>query len=124
VDAALWPEAARDFTGGRGFDVVLDSVGTWSEALRALRPGGRLVVLGASRAEHADLDIRPFYFGQYELLGTTMGSAADFAGLLRLMAEHRITPPVIDRAFALDHAADAHRHLESGAGFGKVILEI
>ncbi len=122
--AGAWPKAARELAGGRGFDVVLDAVGSWPEAIRALRPGGRLVVLGANRSEQALLDVRPFYFGQYDLLGTTMGSPADFAGLLRLMAEHDLPPPVIDRSFTLDRAADAHSYLESGAGFGKVVLEI
>ncbi|WP_141013627.1 quinone oxidoreductase family protein [Nocardioides sambongensis] len=119
-----WPEGARAANGGNGFDVVLDAVGSWPEAIRALRPGGRLVVLGANRAEQATLDVRPFYFGQYDLLGTTMGSPRDFAGLLKFMAEHDVPPPVIDRTFPLDSAADAHTHLESGAGFGKVVLEI
>lgn len=122
--ADSWPEDARELARGRGFDVVLDAVGSWPEAIRALRPGGRLVVLGANRAEQALLDVRPFYFGQYDLLGTTMGSPADFAGLLRLMAELDVHPPVIDRSFPLDRAADAHSYLESGAGFGKVVLEI
>ncbi|MFW6868275.1 zinc-binding dehydrogenase [Nocardioides sp. CPCC 206347] len=122
--ADSWPEDARELNGGAGFDVVLDSVGTWTQSIRALRPGGRLVVLGASRAEQAPIDIRPFYFGQYDLLGTTMGSPHDFAGLLGLMAEHDVPPPVIDRAFPLDRAADAHTYLASGAGFGKVVLEI
>jgi D-arabinose 1-dehydrogenase-like Zn-dependent alcohol dehydrogenase len=81
-------------------------------------------VLGASRAVQAPIDIRPFYFGQYDLLGTTMGSPHDFAGLLGLMAEHDVPPPVIDRAFPLDRAADAPTSLASGAGFGKVVLEI
>jgi NADPH:quinone reductase-like Zn-dependent oxidoreductase len=108
--------------GGRGFDVVLDSVGSWPESLRALRPGGRLVVLGASVAERAPLDVRPFYFGQFSLLGTTMGSPRDFAGLLALLAKHAIAPPVIDRTFPLDQAAQAHRYLENGGGFGKVVL--
>lgn len=119
-----WPEDARELAARRGFDVVLDAVGSWPESLRALRPGGRLVVLGANRSEEATLALRPFYFGQYDLLGTTMGSAQDFAGLLRFIDEHKVAPPVIDRAFALDRAADAHIHLESGAGFGKVVLDI
>jgi zinc-binding alcohol dehydrogenase/oxidoreductase len=123
ADGRTWPEAARELTRGRGFDVVLDSVGTWAESLRALRPGGRLVVLGASRSEQATLHARPFYFGQYDLLGTTMGSPRDFAGLLRLMADNDVPPPVIDRCFPLDRVAEAHAHLESGAGFGKVVLE-
>lgn len=124
ADADSWPEAARELAGGRGFDVVLDAVGSWPEAIRALRPGGRLVVLGANRSTQATIDVRPFYFGQYDLLGTTMGSPADFAGLLRLIAEHDVAPPVVDRSFPLDRAADAHSYLESGAGFGKVVLEI
>lgn len=121
---ASWPADAKQLSpGGVGFDVVLDSVGTWQQSIEALRPGGRVVVLGASRAERADLDVRPYYFGQYSLLGTTMGSRRDFAGLLALLADHDVPPPLVDRVFPLDHAADAHTYLESGAGFGKVVLE-
>jgi NADPH:quinone reductase-like Zn-dependent oxidoreductase len=119
-DDPAWPEAARDLAGG--FDLVLDSVGTWAEALRTLVPGGRLVVLGASRAETAQLDVRPFYFGQHDLLGSPLGSPRDFAALLRLIEEFAVAPPVIDRVFPLDRAAEAHVHLESGTGFGKTVL--
>jgi NADPH:quinone reductase-like Zn-dependent oxidoreductase len=80
------------------------------------------VVLGASAGEQAVLAVRPFYFGQYELIGTTMGSPADMAGLLSFLADHAVPPPVIDRAFPLGEAAAAHQRLESAAGFGKVIL--
>jgi NADPH:quinone reductase-like Zn-dependent oxidoreductase len=80
------------------------------------------VVLGASRAGVAELAVRPFYFGQFDLLGTTMGSQRDFAGLLRLLDEFDVPPPIIDRAFPLDRAAEAHAHLESGTGFGKTVL--
>lgn len=130
VDGALysdpdWPAAVRATTpGGRGFDVVLDPVGDWSAALSTLRPGGRLVVIGASRAAVANLELRPFYFGQYDLLGSTMGSPRDFDGLQSLLATGRLARPVIDRTFPLDAADAAHRHLESGTPFGKVVLEI
>jgi zinc-binding alcohol dehydrogenase/oxidoreductase len=118
-----WVESARELSpGGRGFDVVLDSVGTWSDSLACLRPGGRLVVLGASRAESVVLEPRPFYFGQFELIGTTMGSPRDFLGLLALFDRGEVTPPPIARTFPLAEAADAHRFLESGGGFGKVVL--
>ena len=119
-----WPQAARELSpGGRGFDVVLHSVGTWRQSIGVLRPGGRLVVLGASHADHASIDVRRFYFGQFDLLGTTMGSARDFAGLLALLDAYDVRPPVIDRTFPLDEAAAAHTHLETGTGFGKVVLE-
>jgi len=119
--ATSWVDDARAHTAD-GFDLVLDSVGRWPESLRCLRPGGRLVVLGASVATEAVLDVRPYYFGQYELIGTTMGSPRDMAGLLAFVAEHRVAPPVIDRTYSLDQAAEAHRRLESGAGVGKIVL--
>jgi NADPH:quinone reductase-like Zn-dependent oxidoreductase len=122
---ADWPASARSLSpGGLGFDVVLDCVGTWADAIIALRPGGRLVVLGASRATQAELDVRAFYFGQYDLLGTTMGSTRDFAGLLAFMDSHRVPTPVIDRVFPLDEAAAAHQYLEGGRAFGKVVLDV
>lgn len=119
-----WVGDALVANGGQGYDVVLDSVGTWADSVRAVRPGGRVVVLGASRGDEALLDVRGFYFGQYDLLGTTMGSPRDFAALVDFMAERRVPPPVIDRSFDLSQAAAAHDYLESGAGFGKVVLDI
>ncbi|HEY6491870.1 MAG TPA: zinc-binding dehydrogenase [Trebonia sp.] len=118
-----WTGRAREMTPrGAGFDIVLDSVGRWAESIACLRPGGRCVVLGASAGEQAVLRVRPFYFGQYELIGTTMGSPADMAGLLSFLAVHAVPPPVIDLAFPLSQAAAAHQRLESAEGFGKIVL--
>ncbi|HET7399109.1 MAG TPA: zinc-binding dehydrogenase [Intrasporangium sp.] len=118
-----WPDQARALSPGEaGFDVVLDPVGSWQGSLRCLKPGGRLVVLGASRADSVVLEPRAFYFGQYELIGTTMGSPRDFAALLRLLDTHDVRPLPISATFSLDGAADAHRFLEQGRGFGKVVL--
>ncbi len=118
-----WAQAAKERSPGRaGFDLVLDSVGSWQESIQALRPGGRLVVLGASRAQEALVDVRRFYFGQYDLLGTTMGSPRDFAGLLALLESRQVAPPVIDKVFPLDQADQAQQYLERGDGFGKIIL--
>lgn len=120
---ADWPEQAR-VTSPRqvGFDLVLDPVGRWSESVRALRPGGRLVVLGANAAQTAPMDVRGFYFGQFDLLGTTMGSGRDFAGLLDMIDRCSVPAPAIDREFGLDEAAQAHQHLEHGRAFGKCVL--
>jgi NADPH:quinone reductase-like Zn-dependent oxidoreductase len=118
-----WPDHARALSpGSAGFDLVLDPVGRWNESVRALRPGGRLVVLGANAAQTAGMDIRSFYFGQFDLLGTTMGSSRDFAGLLNMIDRCSVRPPVIDREFPLDRAAEAHEYLESGRTFGKCVL--
>ncbi|HTQ21461.1 quinone oxidoreductase family protein [Mycobacterium sp.] len=118
-----WPEQARAISpDNAGFDLVLDPVGRWSESVRALRPGGRLVVLGANAAQTARMDVRSFYFGQFDLLGTTMGSSRDFAGLLDMIDRCSVATPVIDREFPLDRAADAHEYLERGRTFGKCVL--
>jgi NADPH:quinone reductase-like Zn-dependent oxidoreductase len=119
-----WPERAREMSpNNAGFDLVLDPVGRWSESVRALRPGGRLVVLGANAAETAEMDIRSFYFGQFDLLGTTMGSGRDFAGLLNMIDRCSVRAPVIDSEFPLDRAAEAHEHLERARTFGKCVLK-
>jgi zinc-binding alcohol dehydrogenase/oxidoreductase len=118
-----WPEQARALSpDNAGFDLVLDPVGRWSESVRALRPGGRLVVLGANAEQTAHMDIRSFYFGQFDLLGTTMGSSRDFAGLLDMIDRCSVRPPVIDREFPLDRATEAHEYLERGRSFGKCVL--
>jgi NADPH:quinone reductase-like Zn-dependent oxidoreductase len=118
-----WPEHARAMSpNNTGFDLILDPVGRWSESVRALRRGGRLVVLGANAAQTAPMDVRAFYFGQFDLLGTTMGSSRDFAGLLNMIDRCSVRPPVIDREFPLDRAAEAHQHLERGRTFGKCVL--
>lgn len=118
-----WPERARELSpNGEGFDVALDPVGLWHRSVRSLRPGGRMVVLGANVAEYATMDIRAFYFGQYSLLGTTMGGPGDFRGLLDLVAAGGVAPPPIARTFPLEDAAEAHRRLEAGGEFGKIVL--
>jgi zinc-binding alcohol dehydrogenase/oxidoreductase len=123
-DEPDWPERARELSpSGAGFDLVLDPVGRWPEAVRTLRPGGRLIVLGANAAETAPMDVRSFYFGQYDLLGTTMGNVRDFAALLKLITEYDVAPPHIDRCFPLDDAASAHEYLETARNYGKCVLE-
>ncbi|UZF57904.1 zinc-binding dehydrogenase [Gordonia polyisoprenivorans] len=118
-----WPQLAkRESPGGEGFDVILDPVGLWEKSLGALRPGGRLVVLGANVAEQATLSVRPYFFGQYSLLGTTMGSPQDFRGLLDLVAGGNVDAPPISHTIPLADAAEAHRLLEAGGEFGKVVL--
>jgi zinc-binding alcohol dehydrogenase/oxidoreductase len=123
-DEPDFPERARALSPSKaGFDLVLDPVGRWPEAVRTLRPGGRLVVLGANAAETAPMDVRSFYFGQYDLLGTTMGNVRDFAALLDLVTDYHVPPPHIDRCFPLDEAASAHEYLETARDFGKCVLE-
>ena len=118
-----WPEDARAMSpSDAGFDLILDPVGRWNESVRALRPGGRIVVLGANAAETAPMDVRSFYFGQFDLLRNHHGQQPG----LRRPAQHDrpvwVRAPAIDRRFPLDRAAEAHEYLENGRTFGKCVL--
>ncbi|WP_063001609.1 quinone oxidoreductase family protein [Nocardia mikamii] len=118
-----WPKEAKALSpDGNGFDVILDPVGLWDRSVEALRPGGRVVVLGANVAEHVTMDVRRFFFGQYSLLGTTMGGPGDFRGLLNLVSTGAVSAPTIAATYSLDDAAQAHRHLEAGDAIGKIVL--
>lgn len=117
-----WAAAAKELAGGRGVDLVVDSVGsTWDDSLRALRPGGRAVVFGATGGAEVQLQVRPVYLQQLSLLGTTMGSPRDFAGLLRMLGEASWRP-VVDTAYPLAEAGSALDRMESGSHFGKLVL--
>ena len=119
-----WTTQARsEANSGEGFDLVLDSVGRVGESLDCLRPGGRCVVLGASASDTLAVPLRPFYFSQHEIIGTTMGSPSDMRGLLKLIDEVGPMAPIIDSHFGLDEVVRAHERLESGQGFGKITLE-
>ena len=105
-----------------GVDLVVDSVGaTWPQSLECLRPGGRVVVFGATGGAEVTLPVRPFYFGQFSLLGTMMGSPADFAGLLAAV-DSGTWRPVVDAVYPLAEAAAALDALETGSHFGKLVL--
>ncbi len=122
--AGDWAAEVRSLTGGAGVDVVVDAIGsTWPDSIRCLAPGGRVAVFGATAGTTAALEVRPFYFGQFSLLGTTMGSARDFAGLLDMLGDGAWTP-VVDSTRPLAEAAAAHERLEAGEHFGKLVLEI
>jgi NADPH:quinone reductase-like Zn-dependent oxidoreductase len=114
-----WVEAVKELGGA---DLVLDSIGsTWPQSLDCLRPGGRVVVFGATGGTEATLPVRPFYFGQWSLLGTTMGSPSDFAGLLAAL-DSGSWRPVIDSVVPLREAATAVEAMATAQHFGKLVL--
>ena len=119
-----WAEEVRALTGGAGVDVVVDSIGaTWPDSIRCLRRGGRLVAFGATAGADVTLGVRPIYFGQFSLLGTTMGSPRDFAGLIDAIERGSWTP-VVDSVRPLADAASAHERMEAGVHFGKLVLDV
>ncbi len=119
------PKRVREFTGGRGVDVVVEHIGTatWDRSLKCLVRGGRLVTCGATTGHEAHIDLRVLFGRQLSLLGSYMGRKGEllraapffFAGELR---------PAVDRTYPLAEAAEAQRCLESREQFGKIVLVV
>jgi zinc-binding alcohol dehydrogenase/oxidoreductase len=107
-----------------GADVVVETVGdaTWKRSLDAVRPGGRVTVCGATSGPNPPAALHRVWWKQIDILGSTMGTRADFEGAYDLVAAG--ATPVIDSTFPLAEAAAAHERLEAGEQFGKILLEI
>jgi NADPH:quinone reductase-like Zn-dependent oxidoreductase len=115
----------RKHTGGRGADVVVDSAGeeTWSDSLRAMRRGGRLVVCGATTGPMVSLDLRRLFWHQWNILGSTLGNRQEYAEIVRNAAQGRLWP-VIDRVAPLAGAIAAFERLQRGEQLGKLVIEV
>ena len=118
-------EEVRRITNKRGVDVVFEHVGTatWDESVASLAVGGRLITCGATTGYDAKIDLRFLFTRQLSLLGSYMGTKSELAAVIKLVASGKLKP-VIDRTFPLADCADAHRYLESGDQFGKVVLTV
>jgi NADPH:quinone reductase-like Zn-dependent oxidoreductase len=118
-------EAVKDATGGRGADVVVEHVGeaTWQRSLQAAATGGRVVVCGATTGPNPPAALHRVWWKQLSILGSTMGTKADFEGVYDLVANGKIRP-VVDEAFPLSEARAAHERLEAGEQVGKIVLTI
>jgi putative PIG3 family NAD(P)H quinone oxidoreductase len=125
--------SVKDATAGRGVDVVLDIVGAPYTArnLECLARDGRLVQIGVMGGESATISLRRILSQRLTITGSTLRIRTPVEkGAIAAALEREIWPlvregavrPVVDRTFPLAAAADAHRHLESGAAIGKVVL--
>ena len=118
------PAWAESLQPAGPFDLIVDSAGGdgFAQLVDLTAPGGRIVFFGATTGNPSKgLDLRKSFFRQINVLGTTMGSPADFAGMTALVADKKITP-IVDRVFALSDADAALRHMEAGGQFGKIVL--
>lgn len=119
-----WSKAVFNLTNQRGVDVVVDNVGTtFPQSFRAAAKGGRILTVGNSGGPKFEIDNR-FVFGKHlSLIGSSMGTQADFAAVMGLVFAGRLQP-VLDRTYQLAEAAQAQARLESNAQMGKITLAI
>jgi NADPH:quinone reductase-like Zn-dependent oxidoreductase len=115
--------AVKEATG-KGADVVVETVGdaTWMRSLDAARPGGRIVVCGATSGPNPAAALHRLWWKQLDVLGSSMGTREDFERAYELVVGG--ATPVIDTVFPLADARAAHERLEAGDQFGKILLAI
>ena len=106
-------------------DVALETVGaaTWSHSLRALRPGGRIVVSGATSGPNPPADLNRVFFLQLSVVGSTMGTRSELIELLDLLDSSGVKP-IIDQVRPLADARESFRRLAEGTAFGKLVLTV
>ncbi|MEZ5114848.1 MAG: zinc-binding dehydrogenase [Candidatus Nanopelagicales bacterium] len=106
-------------------DVVMETVGaaTWSHSLKALRPGGRIVVSGATSGFNPPADLSRVYFLQLSVVGSTMGTRDELQRLITLCDTAGVRP-LIDHEVPLVEARAAFEAMERGEVFGKLVLTV
>ena len=117
--------AAKEATGGAGIDVVVEHVGeaTWKTSLAVAAPGGRIAVCGATSGPNPPAQLHRVWWKQLTIVGSTMGTRADFEAAYELVRSGRAKPE-IDRVYPLEAIREAHERLEAGEQLGKIVLAI
>ncbi|HUZ14759.1 MAG TPA: zinc-binding dehydrogenase [Gaiellaceae bacterium] len=118
-------EAVKEVTGGHGADVVVEHVGeaTWKQSLNLAAREARITVCGATTGPNPPAQLHRVWWKQLSILGSTMGTAEDFAGAYELIASGRARP-VVDEVFPLEEIRAAHERMEAGEQLGKIVLSI
>ena len=121
--------AARELTGGRGVDLVVDPVGsTLAGSVRALAYRGRITLVGQAGRDPQPFDAASLMMGNQTLTGVFFGAEVTTDRVQAMIARHlddivagelRV---VVDRTYPLSDAADAHEYIESRQAFGRVVL--
>ncbi|MFD2639929.1 zinc-binding dehydrogenase [Piscibacillus salipiscarius] len=116
-----WNEVLK----GEQVDLLVESIGraTFNKSLKIIRKGGTIVTFGSTTEDTVEIDIRHFFYGQFNLLGSTMGSAEEFRSMLAFVGQHNVKPE-IDHMFNLEDYLEAFTYLKDTKNFGKIGFDI
>lgn len=117
-----WTEKALNATDG--FDVIIDGAAgdSINQLIHLCKPGGRIVLYGATMGLPSKLEARKVYWNQLKIMGSTMGSDLDFQNMIGFVKEKQIHP-AIDQVFTFENAAKAFDLMKAGDQFGKIVLK-
>ena len=116
---------ARELTQGEGVDVVLEHIGaeTFIKSLASLAKKGRLVTCGTTSGGSVQIDLRFLFVRQHSIIGCYMGGRTELTEAVKLLEEGR-AKPVLDTAFPLAEAKEAHKRMLERKNFGKIVLKL
>ncbi|HEY5078685.1 MAG TPA: zinc-binding dehydrogenase [Opitutaceae bacterium] len=107
------------------FDVVIDSAGGpgFGSLIDLAAPGGRIAFYGATRGNVPEVALRKIFWRQISLLGTTMGSPADWSAMTAFVERHKLKP-VVSHVFPFERAPEAFDLMEQSGQFGKIVVRV
>ncbi|WP_077213136.1 zinc-binding dehydrogenase [Bacillus dakarensis] len=118
-----WVKELKALSGGA--DLTIDSIGgdTFNDLIYLSNSGSRLVSFGATLGPVNNILMPRIFFKQMHIMGSTMGTPEEFADMLKLYEDHQIKPTV-DKVYHLEQTDEAHRQMDGGSQFGKIVLSI
>jgi len=128
-------EAVKDDTKGKGVDVILDHIGGryLAQNMKVLAVGGTLVIIGVMSGPKAELNLAMMMVKRQHIIGSVLRSrpVGEKAAIVKRFAEEvvpfladRSVVPLIHAVYPLDQVAEAHRLMEEGGHFGKIVLAV
>ncbi|MEM8895564.1 MAG: NAD(P)-dependent alcohol dehydrogenase [Bacteroidota bacterium] len=118
-----WAKTAGKTSGG--FHAVIDSVGgdNIGQCLKTLRPGGKLVIYGATQGPPSKLNVAALFWSQHQIIGSTMGNDQEFAAMMSFVSQRQLKP-VIDSIRPFEDVLGAVKEMGKGSQMGKLVLKI
>lgn len=118
-------QAESDLRGVGGIDLVVDGIGgpLFNELLGTVKPGGRVVVYGATAGNPPMIDLRRIFWKQITVQGSTMGTDENFRAMAAFVEAHRLRPPV-DQVFPLINVRQAFERMKDAQQFGKIVIKM
>ena len=120
-----WGREVRRLAGGGGVDLVVEvgGAGTLARSVAAVRPGGRISLIGVLAGGISEFNIIPILMRQIRVQGVLVGHRESFEAMNRAIEMHHLRPAV-SRVFALDETRAALEHMAAGKHFGKIAIRI
>jgi NADPH:quinone reductase len=128
-----WKDQVKELSDG-GVDLVLDPVGgeRFTDSLRSLREGGRLVVVGFTGGSIPEVKVNRLLLGNTEVIGAGWGAYAmgkpdvnrEIGGAVERLVDAGFVRPIVGARFPLDRAAEALRRIDERRALGKIVLDV